>query len=103
MLHVTAVVDYLQSRARDLFVKSLGELEWDEFIFAAPQNQRRLMDRANSAIQDIFAAEYRVENLINSVAVSGSHPLFECKIDILVEALVVKCQWPEMANVVTTR
>src|SRR6266446_6745492 len=99
MRHVPAVVDYLQSRTRYLFVKSLGELEWDEFIFAAPHNERRFMDRAKSAVQDIFAAEYRVKNLINSVAVSSSHPLFECKIDILVEALVVKCERPQVANI----
>jgi hypothetical protein len=55
--HVPAVVDYLQSRTRYLFVKSLGEIQWDEFIFAAPHNERRFMDRAKAAVQDIFAAD----------------------------------------------
>src|SRR5256885_12576911 len=56
MRHVPAVVDYLQSRTRYLFVKSLGKIERDEFIFAAPKYECRLFDRSQPIIKNILAA-----------------------------------------------
>ncbi len=102
MRHVTAVVDNAQLGIGDLLVKTLGETKRNQFIVAAPDDERRFMDRTEPAVQDIFIAHHRIENLIDRVAVAGGHALLECKIDIFIEALVVKCQRPEISNVIAT-
>src|SRR5438477_422362 len=76
---------------RDLVMKSLGKAERDEFIVAAPDDERWPIDHAESVIEDVIPAYHRVKELTNSVTIPGSYSLFKDSIGILVEALIVKC------------
>ena len=91
MRHVSAIIDDAESGRLDFLMKALAEAERNEFVFTTPHNERGLVDRSEPIVEDILTANHRVENLADRVAIAGSYPLFKCKIDIFVEALVVKC------------
>ena len=56
--HVAATIDNAKSRTRYLFVKSLGKIERDESVFAAPKYECRLFDRSQPIIKNILAANH---------------------------------------------
>src|SRR6059058_5139241 len=89
--HVTAVVDDSKPGTRDLFMKPFTKAERNEFVFAAPQNKRRLLYQRQPVVENILAADHGVEKLADRVAVAGGHSLLKRKIDIFIEALVAKC------------
>jgi hypothetical protein len=88
---VAAIINDLEPRVRNLFMKSLAKAERDEFIVAAPNDERRSIDHAESVIEHIISASHRVEELANGVTIPGGHSLLKDSVNILVEALIVKC------------
>src|SRR6266566_9576908 len=89
--HMTAVIYDAQSGSLNLPIKALAEAERNQFVFTTPHNQRGLVDRSEPIVEDILTANHRVKNLADRVAIAGSYSLFKCKIDIFIEAFVVKC------------
>src|SRR6266566_2326885 len=89
--HMTAVIDDAESGSLDLPIKALAEAERNQCVFTTPHNERGLVDRSEPIVEDILTANHRVKNLADRVAIAGSYSLFKCKIDIFIEALVVKC------------
>ena len=58
MWHMAATIDDAKLGTRDLLMKSLGKIERDEFIFAAPKYECRLFDRSQPIIKNILAANH---------------------------------------------
>src|SRR2546421_682251 len=103
--HVTAVVDDSKPGTRDLFMKPFTKAERNEFVFAAPQNKRRLLYQRQPVVENILAMSQAIENLADRIAIAGRDPFHECCVHcgILIKLLVVKRQRPEVPNVVPTR
>src|SRR5438046_8888858 len=88
---VAAIINDLEPRVRNLFMKSLAKAERDEFIVAAPNDERRSIDHGESVIEHIISAYHRVEELDDGVTIPSGHSLLKDSVNILVEALIVKC------------
>src|SRR5437667_32237 len=56
--HVATIVDDLQAGVRNLSMKLIAKTERDEFIFAAPENQRWLLERLKFVIERIIATNH---------------------------------------------
>src|SRR6266480_3225513 len=103
--HVTAVVDDSKPGTRNLFMKPFTKAERNEFVFAAPQNKRRLLYRRQPVVENILAMSHAIENLADRIAIAGRDPLHECRVHcgFFIKLLVVKRERPQVSNVVPTR
>src|SRR5215469_2008390 len=100
---MTTVVDHPETRVGNLSMEPLAETERDKFIVPAPNEKRRPIDHAESVIEYIISAYHRVKELADSVAVPSGHSLLKDNVNVLIEALVVKCQRTKISNIFAAR
>src|SRR5207245_4813415 len=58
MWHMAATIDDAKLGTRDLLMKPFTKGQRDKSVFAAPHNEGRFVDRAHSAVQNVFAANH---------------------------------------------
>jgi len=71
---VTALFDYEEPRSGNFFVKPLTHRKLRQTVLPSPDDERRMLERAKLAVQDVFAAPDRLDKPLNRVLVTGGNP-----------------------------